>query len=213
MNYQETKDELEQIFNQLRNTVGELSRLPEAQRPGKEQQFQELIEQANVLIQDIEDNLMMWSTQEKSDATNYLKIAKSRLKAIESDYKENQNRKDLMRRANENSSLGASSSDQRVALANQREINTMTKNLEMNLLGDLNEGIDGLSNVTNELANQREVEFRVDGNLSELDTDVEKGQGLINKILCQQKKKTIAMWGVLILVLIGLCIFLYFVFK
>lgn len=212
MNYQETKDELEQIFNQLRNTVGELSRLPEAQRPGKEQQFQELIEQANSLIQDIEDNQMMWSPHEKSDASNYLKTAKNRLKAIDSDYKENQNRRDLMRKTNEHA-LGGSSSDQQETLKDHREIFKQGQNLEMNLLGDLNEGIDGLNNVTSELANQREVEFRVDGNLSELDTDVEKGQGLINKILCQQKKKTIAMWGVLILVLIGLCIFLYFVFK
>jgi hypothetical protein len=174
-----------------------------------EKSFRELTEQ----LDSITKQRIMWDSSENAQATRFVQEMNATARQLGDQFAHERGRSELFAGAITKANLAGGSASQRESFVMQRQ--TIDKGSE--LLESVGQGLSDITSagqsVLMEIGRQREKEHQIQGRIEDLDDEVTDGSRTIGRMAWREKKKTIAIWVVVILVIIGLGVFLYFVFK
>jgi hypothetical protein len=155
----------------------------------------------------------MWDQSENAQAVRFVQEMNATARQLGDTFAHERSRTELFAGAITKSNLVGGSASQRESRVMQRQgINKGTE-----LLQSVGQGLSDIEgagkSVLMELGRQKEKEGQIEGRLEDIDGEVLDGNRTIGRMAWREKKKTIAIWVVVVLVIIGLGVFLYFVFK
>ena len=209
------REEILSIKTDLNNMINNLTQLAGSERPAKMQRIEQRFAEVNQSISEMESQMMMFDTSEKNEAKRFVQQIKVDLKKLETQYV------DAQKRGSERDALfgnaplrsDGSSAGQLNGLYDQRQQIDEGNNLTTELGRSVNQGKEAGIGILGELGNQRNKIDHVDEELNNLDTDVDTGSRIIDSMICRQKQRTIFMAVIIVILVIALCVFLYFVFR
>jgi hypothetical protein len=180
-------------------------------RPDYFREIDSLFSRTHEQIQSISDQLVMWDSTEQAQARRLIAEANADLASLTETYNRAKARAELLPGPRPDVSGGSAS--QRAGLLDQRQ--DIAKGTAM--LGSVVEGLESIRDagqgVREELAIQAQKERGIEGRLDVIDTETGIGNSIIGRMWRRERTKTVAIWILVIVVIIGLAVFLYFVFK
>lgn len=208
------REEIERIRKNLSNAVSNLPQYSSQERPVKMQKIEAIFGEFDAAISELESEAVMFDVNDKNMAKKYLIEIKTDYKKLQNDYT------DAKRKGSERDALfgGAirsdgSSAGQMQSLYDQQSIINEGDNLTTELGRSVAQGHDAGVNILGELANQRGKIQHIDDELNSLDTDVDTGNSIIDRMICRNTRRTIFMIILIIILIIASGVFLYFIFR
>ena len=213
--YSSLRDEILSIKSDINNMINNLTQIAGSERPAKMQRIEQRFGEINQSISEMESQMMMFDSNEKNDAKRFLQQIKVDVRKLEAQYADAQKRGSERDALFGNAPLRAdgSSAGQLNSLYDQRQQIQEGNNLTSELGRSVNQGKEAGIGILGELGNQRNKIDHVDEELNNLDTDVDTGSKIIDKMICRQKRRQIFMGVIIVILIIALCVFLYFVFR
>ena len=207
------RSEIENAKQQVNRNITALSTLSPEMRADAfariERQFSEIDEQ---LVQ-LNESKIMWSAEDSNRANRYLSEVRNHISSLQSRYDSERKRLELFRGATTRHNLAGGGDSHREALLGQREIINEAGH-ELDMMKRAGADIEGAGKgILSEMDRQKEVGNRIDANLTRIDEGVDLGDEAMNRIISRERLKVIIVWVVVVLAIIGLCVFLYFVFR
>jgi t-SNARE complex subunit (syntaxin) len=201
------------VADTLRAKISTLSNIASDKRTSLVAEIENLFRELTEQLDSINKQRIMWDSSENAQATRFIQEMNATARQLGDQFSHERGRSELFAGAITKSNLAGGSTSQRESLVTQRQ--TIDKGSE--LLQSVGQGLSDITgagqSVLMELGRQREKENQIGGRLEDLDSEVTDGNRTIGRMAWREKKKTIAIWVVVILVIIGLGVFLYFVFK
>jgi hypothetical protein len=210
--YQQYREDACRIRDALRRNILALSSVSPDKRQGLlaeiEPQFRELQEQVDLIT----EQKIMWDSTERDAATKFVQEIQTETRRLGEQYSIEKSRSDLFAGARMSSLAGGSDSERAGLLQGRDKIGKQGENLrtierEIRVIQGTAEGILG------DLGDQRGKEAGIDDHVNTINHQIDTGNRAMSRIEWREKKKTIAIWVVVVLAIIGLSVFLYFVFK
>ena len=85
------------------------------------------------------------------------------------------------------------------------------------LISELSHGVsqakDSGLTIMDALNDQRRKIGDIDEHLQRLDTNVETGESIITEMLCRDQRRKFFLWGIIALLVVCVCVFLYFLIR
>ncbi|EAY12059.1 Vesicle transport v-SNARE protein [Trichomonas vaginalis G3] len=208
------KEEIDRIKKDISNAVSNLPQYSAQERPSKMQKIEARFGEFDAAINELDLQALMFDVNDKNAAKKYLVEVRNEYKKLQNEYT------DAKRKGSERDALfgGAvrsdgSSTGQMQSLYDQQNIINEGDNLTTELGRSVAQGHDAGVNILGELANQRNKITHIDDELNSLDTDVDTGNSIIDRMICRNTRRTIFMIILIIILLIASGVFLYFIFK
>lgn len=158
-------------------------------------------------LDDYGNSMLMFDTNDQYEAKRLLDEMKREENRLRDEYNSAKNREMLL------SGVSDTARDQIGGLVGQRQLIEKGDQMVLGISRDVNRGIALGNDIVTEINKQNETLYSINDNLNDLDTDVEVGNKLLDKMICRQKRRNIFMIIIIIILLIAACVFLYFIFK
>jgi hypothetical protein len=208
--YQQYRDEAIRLRDSLRSKLLPLSCATPDKRPALIADIEPLFRDLQVQLDLITDQKIMWDSAEIGAATKFVQETLAETRRLADQFTIEKARSDLFQGAH---TLAGGSESERAALLQGREkIAGQGQNL-----ADIHQGIQGIQTagegILEEIAKQKTAEGGISDSVDIIGVEIDSGNRKVKRLEWGERKKTIAIWAVVIFALIGLGVFLYFVFK
>jgi chromosome segregation ATPase len=205
------RDDLLSLREELRASIRVLGSVPGDRRAESLRAIESQFGRAHEHVQSMNDQLVMWVNSEQFQARRFLAETNAELQSLSESYKRERSRSELFSGARADISGG--SAEQRIGLIDgRREIERGT-----GMFVEVVQGLDGIKRagqgIREEIAMQAGKERTMSGRVDELETEAGRGSNIISRMWLREKVRRAAVWIVVLFVMIGLGVFLYFVFR
>ena len=205
--------EIEAAKQQVSRMITGLSTISPEQRPEAFERIERQFSEINEQIEQLNESKIMWGSEYARRANSYLSEVRQQVSQLEDRYNSERRRLELFRGATQRHNLAGGGQSHREALLGQREI-INEGGRELELMKQAGQDIENAGNgILDEFGRQREVVERIGGNLQRLNEGVDIGDQAMNRIISRERLKVIVVWIAVGLAIVGLCVFLYFVFR
>jgi len=196
----------EKISSLIENLSGDSNSLP-----AKMQEIEKQFGNLETMIVDFENNMVMLDTNEQMDARKHLQTFRIEKAKLETRYSEGKNRATLLGKAGMN--VDGSSNTQRNSLVDQRGLIDEGNSLTLELALGASQAKDAGVGIISELSKQRDKTDEIEDKLGVLETDVTTGEGLVDVMLCRQKRRSIFMGIILFILAVAIVYFIILLLK
>jgi hypothetical protein len=208
--FQQYRDEAVRLRDSLRSKLVLLSSATPNKRAPLSAEIESLFRDVQVQLDLITNYKIMWDSAEIGAATKFVQETVAETRRLADQFAAEKGRSDLLEGAR--SLAGGGDSDRAGLLQGRRTIAQQAENLRA-----VHEGVEGIrtagEGILEDLDRQKEAEGRIDDTLGTLGLEIDTGNRKVRRLEWGERKKTIAVWAVVIIALVGLAVFLYFVFK
>jgi hypothetical protein len=211
--FDQFRTDVRHLTETLRSKISTLTNISSDQRSSVmteiENHFRELTEQ----LDSINKQRIMWDQSENAQAVRFVQEMNTIARQLGESFSHERDRSELFVGAITKTNLVGGSESQKETLVAQRQ--GIQKGTE--LIEEVSHGLSNIeragTSVLIELGRQKETETQIEGKLDKIDEEVTDGNNSIQRMNWREKVKTIVLWVVVGFVIIGLSVFLYFVFQ
>ena len=209
------REEIMSIKSDLNNMITNLTQYSAEERQAKMVRIEQRFGEINQAISEMESQMMMFEGTDKNEAKVFTNQIKADVKRLENQYIDAKKRGSERDQLFGNAAIRAdgSSAGQMNSLYDQRQQIDEGNSLTDELGRSVNAGKEAGVGILAELGNQRNTIDHVDDELNKLDTDVDTGSNLIDRMTSRQNRRKVFMVILIIVLVIAICVFLYFVFR
>ena len=213
--FQSMKEDILAIERDITSMLNNFPMLSSSEIPGKMKKIEDRFNDLNNSLTEMEEQIMMFDSSEKNEAKKFISQTKNEIQKLESQYKDVKTKGSQRDALFGNAPLRSdgTSAGQLNSLIDQNQLIDEGNNLTTELARGAAAGKEAGMGILAELGKQRSTIDHIDDELDALDTDVEAGDRMITKMICRNKKRSIFMIVVIIILLIAIGVFCYFIFK
>jgi chromosome segregation ATPase len=207
----QTRDEISALRDELRTKLRGLNLIPPERRPETLRDLDSLFSRTQEHVQAMSDQLVMWEGTDQNQARRFIAETNAELQSLSESYNRDKSRFSLL--AGARTDISGGSAGQKTALLDTRRDIDRGAALLSDVVQSLDDIRDAGQGVREEIAMQAGKENLINGRIDSLDNESAIGRSIIGRMWRREKIRTAAIWIVVGVVIVGLGVFLYFVFR
>jgi hypothetical protein len=206
--------QFKQEYNRVRDSLGlkidALSSLSSDKQALQSREIDNLLKELESTVDQIRQSRIMWEGSDLQESAKFLTQSDEEVRRLKSRYQTECSRASLFAGS---TTLEGGSRSQREGLLDQRREIDVSSQYVASIRQSAFDTDGTAQSILGNLGTQKEVEIGLSGKMDDLSGEVTTGDKIMSRIEYRERMKTIVIWIVVGLAIIGLGVFLYFVFK
>lgn len=207
-----SKQEMQSTVRKIGDLVGYLSTCPVDVRSEKCTEIEREFARFAELLEDVNGTKIMWNSAEQNDANSQIRKMEKDVENYRTQYTQEQKRFNLLGGAKRVSFAGGSEAGKEALMA-QRDLAAEGDRWNEDTNAVLRAAMGNVVTAHEEFRRQAQVLANAGDKLGQIQDEKALAANKMNRIWWRERRKVLVIWIVVALLVVGLSVFCYYVFK